>query len=173
MNVTDLWQFDPGYRNGNTPTDDAKWYFIKKYRDELLVQSLWVQLPDAILSPTEKTAWQTYRETLHELEFVFVSPDLVVFPDLPTTTSTPQTPAIVSARARLKAAQVSAKAIPNWATWTQADWEAYFTANLSPAQVTTVTTIALARTMLNRQNLVIQNLVKLVIALRDAQFPDL
>jgi hypothetical protein len=173
MNVTDLWQFDPGYRNGNTPTDDAKWYFIKKYRDELLVQSLWVQLPDAILSPTEKTAWQTYRETLHELEFVFVSPDLVVFQDLPTTTSTPQTPAIVSARARLKAAQVSAKAIPNWATWTQADWDTYFAANLSTTQVNAVSTTAQIRAMLNKQNLVIQNLVKLVIALRDAQFPDL
>jgi hypothetical protein len=74
---------------------------------------------------------------------------------------------------RFNQSRITAKAIPNWATWTQADWDAYFTANLSPTQVTTVTTIAIARTMLNRQNLVIQNLVKLVIALRDAQFPDL
>jgi hypothetical protein len=78
-----------------------------------------------------------------------------------------------SVRDRLRQSRITAKAIPSWATWTQADWDAYFTANLSPTQVTTVTTIAIARTMLNRQNLVIQNLVKLVIALRDAQFPDL
>ena len=74
---------------------------------------------------------------------------------------------------RRQNSRVTAKAIPNWATWTQANWDAYFTANLSPAQVSTVTTIALARTMLNRQNLVIQNLVKLVIAMRDNQWPDL
>jgi hypothetical protein len=82
-------------------------------------------------------------------------------------------PAGIPARARLAQSRITAKAIPNWATWTQADWDAYFTANLSPAQVTTVTTIAIARTMLNRQNLVIQNLVKLVIAMRDNQWPDL
>jgi hypothetical protein len=75
--------------------------------------------------------------------------------------------------ARFKQSRITAKAIPNWSLWSQADWDAYFTANLSPAQVTTVTTIALARTMLNRQNLVIQNLVKLVIAMRDNQWPDL
>jgi hypothetical protein len=95
--------------------------------------------------------------------------------------SRPLTPAEVmiylsitnSTEHRRRQSRVTAKAIPNWATWTQADWDAYFTANLSPAQVTTVTTIATARTMLNRQNLVIQNLVKLVIAMRDNQWPDL
>ena len=82
-------------------------------------------------------------------------------------------PEIVAIETKQKQSRITAKAIPNWATWTQADWDAYFTANLSPAQVSTVTTIALARTMLNRQNLVIQNLVKLVIAMRDNQWPDL
>jgi hypothetical protein len=82
-------------------------------------------------------------------------------------------PASIPIRARGKQSRITAKAIPNWATWTQADWDAYFTANLSPAQVTTVTTIAIARTMLNKQNLVIQNLVKLVIAMRDETWPDL
>jgi hypothetical protein len=142
-------------------------------RDKRLSESNWTQLPDAILSPAEKTAWIAYREALQSLDFSVINLDTFIFPDPPTVTSTPQTPAIVSASARLAQSRITAKAIPNWATWTQADWDAYFTANLSPAQVTKVTTIAIARTMLNRQNLVIQNLVKLVIAMRDETWPDL
>ena len=99
--------------------------------------------------------------------------ETINLPGIPVITSTPQTLEIIATRTRLTQSRVTAKAIPNWATWTQAEWDAYFTANLSPAQVTTVTTIALARTMLNRQNLVIQNLVKLVLAMRDETWPDL
>ena len=82
-------------------------------------------------------------------------------------------PSQASARARLAQSRVTAKAIPSWSTWTQAEWQTYFDTNLSTTQVATVTTIAIARTMLNRQNLVIQNLVKLVLAMRDNQWPDL
>ena len=160
-------------KDWNDMTPAEKWEEIKYQRNLLIQKSNWTQLPDAILSPDEKTAWQTYRETLQNLEFAFASPDLVIFPDPPIVTSTPQTPAIVSARARFAQSRVTAKAIPSWSTWTQAEWQTYFDTNLSTTQVATVTTIAIARTMLNRQNLVIQNLVKLVIAMRDNQWPDL
>lgn len=78
-----------------------------------------------------------------------------------------------SIQAKKNLAKTTVRAIPNWATWTQADWNTYFDANLSTTQVAGVTTIAQARAMMNKQNAVIQNLVKLVIALRDETMPDL
>ncbi len=66
-----------------------------------------------------------------------------------------------------------AKSIPNWASWSQAEWQTYFDNQLSDAQVDLVTSLAAARVMLKRQNLVIENLVKLIIALRDEIYPDL
>lgn len=74
---------------------------------------------------------------------------------------------------RLGAARVTAKAIPNWATWTQAEWTTYFNANLADSEADLVTTLSAARVMIKRQNLVINNLVKLVIAIRDQVWPDL
>jgi len=79
----------------------------------------------------------------------------------------------ISARARHKQARITVAAIPSWATWTQADWQTYFNANLSDAEVDKVATIAQARVALKRQNLVILNLVKMVLALRDKNWPDL
>lgn len=76
-------------------------------------------------------------------------------------------------RERLNAAKPFAKNIPSWATWTQADWQAYFNANLSDAEADLVTSLAAARVMIKRQNLVIQNLVKMVIAMRDQMWADL
>jgi len=74
---------------------------------------------------------------------------------------------------RHAAAKSVADAIPSWSTWTQAEWANYFSANLSDAEADLVTSIAAARVMIKRQNLVINNLVKLVIALRDQVWPDL
>jgi hypothetical protein len=74
---------------------------------------------------------------------------------------------------RFKQSRITTKAIPNWATWTQADWDTYFAANLSTTQMNAVSSTAQIRAMMNKQNLVIQNLVKLVIALRDETWPDL
>jgi hypothetical protein len=150
-----------------------KWFLVKLYRDEFLARCHWTLLPDAILTVSEKLTWQTYRETLQNLEFAFVNPDDVDFPDAPISTSTMQTPAIVSARARLKASRITAKAIPNWATWTQSEWDTYFAANLSTTLINAVSTTAQIRVMMNKQNLIIQNLVKLVITMRDETWPDL
>ena len=138
-----------------------------------LSESNWTQLPDAVLSPTEKTAWNTYREALQNIDLSKIDPDTFVLPESPIAISTGQTPIIITARARRKAARGIVSNIPNWATWTQADWQVYFNTNLSDAEVDKVTTIALARVALKRQNLVILNLTKLVLAMRDQLWPDL
>lgn len=87
--------------------------------------------------------------------------------------STPATASEFASIERKVQAIKTAKAIPLWATWSQTDWDTFFNANLSATQVNTVSTTAQIRVMLNKQNLVIQNLVKLVIALRDQTWPDL
>ena len=74
---------------------------------------------------------------------------------------------------REKQSRITAKNIPAWATWTQDDWMAYFNANLSDSEADLVTSLATARVMIKRQNLVIKNLVKMVIAIRDAVWSDL
>jgi hypothetical protein len=74
---------------------------------------------------------------------------------------------------RQMVAHATAKAIPVWASWTQAQWQTYFTSNLSDTEADLVTTIAAARVMIKRQNLVILNLVKMLIAIRDQTWPDL
>lgn len=63
--------------------------------------------------------------------------------------------------------------LPNWATWTQAQWDTYFNANLANGHVTAISNLAEAKLMLAKQNLVINNLAKAVIALRNRTFPDL
>lgn len=63
--------------------------------------------------------------------------------------------------------------LPNWATWTQAQWDSYFTTNLANGHVTAISNLAEAKLMLAKQNLVINNLAKAVIALRNRTFPDL
>ncbi len=75
--------------------------------------------------------------------------------------------------ARKTNAAKTAKAIPQWATWTQAEWATYFTANLSDLEADKVTSIALARVAIKRQNAVINALAQMVIAMRDELWPDL
>ena len=74
---------------------------------------------------------------------------------------------------RYSSAKVTAKAIPNWATWTQAEWQTYFSANLSDAEADLVTSIAIARIMIKRQNTVINAMAKMLMAIRDQVWPDL
>ena len=93
--------------------------------------------------------------------------------EIETILATLISPAETNAITRRQNARIIAKAIPNWATWTQADWQTYFDANLSDAQADLVTSFAAARVMIKRQNLVIEKLVKLVFAMRDETWPDL
>src|ERR1041385_5620271 len=51
-------------------------------------------------------------------------------------------------RDRQDASKTSKKSIPNWATWSQSDWQTYFDANLSDAQADLVTSLAAARVMI-------------------------
>lgn len=92
--------------------------------------------------------------------------DLLGIPYVPTQAETDE-------QSRLDSAKSTADAIPNWATWTQAEWSTYFDSNLSDAEVDLVTSLATARVMLKRQNLVINNMAKIIIAMRDQLWPDL
>lgn len=64
-------------------------------------------------------------------------------------------------------ARAEATAIPNWATWTHAQWSAYFNSNLANGNVTAIANLADAKLMLAKQNAVIDALAKMVIALRN------
>lgn len=56
------------------------WEGIKLYRNKLLVESDWTQLPDAV---ADKDAWANYRKKLRDLPQEFELPYQVVFPKKP------------------------------------------------------------------------------------------
>ena len=74
---------------------------------------------------------------------------------------------------RQAASKATAKAIPNWATWTQADWTTYYNANISATQINAIANLTDAKAMLNKMSIIIDRLAKMEIALRDHNFPDL
>lgn len=74
---------------------------------------------------------------------------------------------------RFDQSKTNAANIPNWATWTQAEWTAFFDTNLSDAQAELVTNITTAKVMIKRQNEVINAMAKMLMALRDETWPDL
>lgn len=122
------------------------------------------------LSSEQQTEWINYRNALQDLDTSIESP---VFPVPPTEPTYPITAEQITQRTRQDSSKPFANSIPNWATWTQNDWTAHFDANLSDAQADLVTSFPTARVMIKRQNLVIQNLVRLIIAMRDEIWPDL
>jgi hypothetical protein len=70
-------------------------------------------------------------------------------------------------------AEASAAAIPNWASWTLAQWNTYYNANISGTQVTAIATLADAKIVLGKMSTVIDSLAKMEIALRNKTFPKL
>ena len=60
---------------------DLWWSRLRIYRDYLLVKSDWAVLPDA---PTNKTAWETYRQELRDLPSKVSDPYNVAFPQPPS-----------------------------------------------------------------------------------------
>lgn len=61
---------------------------LRDKRNLLLVNSDWTQMPDSPLTDTEKTEWQTYRQSLRDLTNGLTTVediDAVVFPEEPTT----------------------------------------------------------------------------------------
>ncbi len=86
--------------------------------------------------------------------------------------SDPVTEAIIARLAKLAAAKAAARNIPNWATWTLADWTDYYNANISATQINLVGSLAEAKVILNKMSIVIDRLAKMEIALRDYTLPD-
>ena len=67
----------------DTLTTEQKWQRIKAIRNYELSECDWTQLPDAVLTPAERTAWQDYRQSLRDIPQDFINPDLVTFPREP------------------------------------------------------------------------------------------
>lgn len=64
--------------------DEANiWKAIRNYRNYLLFQCDWTQLPYNSLSEEMLTAWKTYRKQLRDLPQTFVNSNDVVFPVKP------------------------------------------------------------------------------------------
>ena len=49
-------------------------------RDQLLVESDWAMIPD---TPTDKTAWATYRQALRDFPATWTPAPTVTFPERP------------------------------------------------------------------------------------------
>jgi hypothetical protein len=152
--ATVLWMTPPT----GTLTDAMKWQIVKDYRQALLSQSAWTQLPDAILTQAERAAWIAYRETLQGLEFAYPAPDSVIIPDAPAIAITAPAAAQIAARDKRKAAINEAALATAFRTLTAAQAETYIDNN--------VTTLATAKAAL-------RIFARLLVALRDANWPDL
>jgi hypothetical protein len=70
--------FQPG--DGNDVTGDTYTARMRLYRDRLLAESDWTQLPDA---PVDRPAWATYRQTLRDLPSTWTPGPTVTFPETP------------------------------------------------------------------------------------------
>ena len=55
---------------------------MRLYRDALLVASDWAMIPD---TPTEKTAWATYRQALRDFPATWTPATTVTFPTVEAT----------------------------------------------------------------------------------------
>jgi hypothetical protein len=165
-----------------------KWQIVQTVKDRLLASCDWTQLPNAILSPTEKTAWGVYRETLQKIPFDFASPDDVVFPDPPVVMSTPITPAIVSARLRKANARINAAKVievknltANQAeTWLRQQVHGADTESSINASIDSAVDIPALKVILKKINKMSyartksdKVIMELLIALRDEIMPDL
>ena len=77
------------------------------------------------------------------------------------------------AEIRLANSRATAKAIPNWVSWSQADWITWYNANISPTQINAVTNIATAIVVLRAMGSAINALAQMAIAVRDYIWSDL
>jgi hypothetical protein len=173
-------------KNINEPLDIQKIEIIKAYRDELLASTNWTQLSDAILLPSEKIAWTAYRDTLQSIDFTVINLDAFIFPDPPAVTSTSQTASIIAAKARLAQASKTARGIPSWALWTQAEADTWATLNIAtplasartslPATLTLATARAAFVVLLNildKMWILQKANAQMTLAIRDEIWPDL
>lgn len=79
-------------------------------RDKMLKESDWTQSSDAILTSSEKTAWQIYRETLQDMDFSDL--DNIIFPEMPPISiNLPTAEQIIFRKRRKSAKENAGKAI--------------------------------------------------------------
>jgi hypothetical protein len=63
---------------------DEQWIEIaRSWRNDLLSESDWSQIPDNFLSEEKKQEWKEYRIQLRNITNVYEDPKEIVFPDLP------------------------------------------------------------------------------------------
>ena len=72
----------PDFVDGLHP--DLKWIEIRKYRDYLIAQTDWTQMPDSPLSTEKKAEFADYRQALRDIPQNVGNPDDVVWPTKPT-----------------------------------------------------------------------------------------
>jgi hypothetical protein len=76
-------------RHGNSApnvkviSSSQRWGIVREWRNFLLTESDWSQLPDAPLSDEEVLRWQEYRQELRNIPQDFKNPINVTFPNTP------------------------------------------------------------------------------------------
>jgi hypothetical protein len=69
------------------PEGNENAYYINQmraWRDDLLRQSDWTQMPDSPLSDSKKQEWATYRQALRDFPATWTPADTANFPDQPS-----------------------------------------------------------------------------------------
>ncbi|WP_255199355.1 tail fiber assembly protein [Photobacterium damselae] len=64
--------------------NECKWNDIRSYRDRLVTESDWTQMPDAPLSVEKKAEFTAYRQALRDIPQTFDNPDDIIWPAKPT-----------------------------------------------------------------------------------------
>lgn len=64
-------------------------------------------------------------------------------------------------------ARIDANEIPNWATWTQAQWTTYYNSNIGNGNIPAIGNLADAKAMLTKMAVVMDAQAKMIIALRN------
>jgi hypothetical protein len=59
------------------------WDDIRTQRNTLMAACDWTQLPDAVLTFTERQLWQDYRQALRDIPQIYATPDAVIWPEKP------------------------------------------------------------------------------------------
>jgi hypothetical protein len=81
----DETQTEPTVEEINASISDAKWNRVRSKRDVLLSSCDWSSVADNQLSDADRTAWETYRQTLRDIPQTQSDPDNVTWPTPPTT----------------------------------------------------------------------------------------
>jgi hypothetical protein len=64
-------------------TNDQWWFVVRWWRNALLTESDWSQVPDNSLSEEQRESWRQYRQELRDISNNVSDPKTIIFPDLP------------------------------------------------------------------------------------------